>query len=175
MLTLSLLRHAKSSWDDPELQDFDRPLNARGLEAAPRMGRHMQTLGLAPDLVLCSSAMRTRQTAALLLEALNPTPPGIAYEEALYEASRGALIDRLARVGNAVRHVLLIGHNPGLHDLVLHLADRPMPPLLAAIEKKFPTGALVVFRSKAKAWSDFHRQHCRVTHVATPRTLPAVT
>ncbi|WP_048863045.1 SixA phosphatase family protein, partial [Acidisphaera rubrifaciens] len=128
MRQLMLLRHAKSSWDDPKLSDHARSLNTRGRQAAAGMGRMMRDLGLVPDLILVSSARRTLQT----LEALEPwdETPLIEPMDALYLATAPQLCAVLNTVSETVRSVLLIGHNPGLHDLALMLtagapADTP--------------------------------------------------
>jgi phosphohistidine phosphatase len=121
MLTLSLLRHAKSSWDDPALGDFDRPLNKRGETAAPRVGAYMSKHGIAPDLVLCSPAARARQTLDLVLPHLSGGPT-VVYEEGFYLAAPSVMLARVQHIEAKVRHVLLVGHNPGLQALALELA-----------------------------------------------------
>ena len=113
MLTLSLLRHAKSSWDDSSLDDFERPLNKRGEAAAPRMGAFMAQHGLAPDLILCSSAVRARQTLELVLPHLADRPQ-VVYEDGFYLAAPSAMLARLHKVDAKVRHVLIVGHDPGM-------------------------------------------------------------
>ena len=115
MLTLSLLRHAKSSWKDPTISDHDRPLNARGTAEAPVMGKAMAKHGLDPDLVLCSTARRTRDTLQLVLPELK-TEPKIVYEDELYHASPAEMLDLLHGVGGGVNQVLLVGHNPELQS-----------------------------------------------------------
>lgn len=173
MLTLAILRHAKSSWEAPGQADFDRPLSPRGSKAAPLMGRHMREIGLAPDLVLCSPALRTRQTAALALAAFGEPRPRIAYDRAIYEATADDLMARLAQLPSRVRHALLIGHNPGLQDLVLALAGRPLPQAQAWLEEKMPTAALVVMDLDAESWNTVAPGRGRITHAATPRMLDA--
>jgi phosphohistidine phosphatase len=127
MRQLLLLRHAKSSWDDPRLSDHARPLNARGRRSASAMADAMRELGLAPDVVLVSSARRTLQT----LEALAPIEgsPLVEPMDALYLAAWPSLLDVLRGVRETARSVLLIGHNPGLHELALALAG---PAAMAA-------------------------------------------
>jgi phosphohistidine phosphatase len=141
---LLLLRHAKSSWDDPKLADHDRPLNARGRAAAVRVRAAMRELGLGPDLVLVSTATRTRQT----LEALEPweDTPLVEPMDVLYLATAPQLIAVLNGVAETVRSVMLVGHNPGLHDLALSLAGSADHPRDARrMTEKFPTGALAEF------------------------------
>src|SRR5438445_13883742 len=121
MHMLHLLRDAKSSSRE-EVEDHQRPLNRRGREAASRVGRHLSSAVDALDLVLCSSALRTRQTLELVLAELAVRPPS-AIEDELYEAGREELIDRLRHLTEGIANVLLIGHNPGLHELAVALAD----------------------------------------------------
>src|SRR5262245_29809534 len=117
MATLHLLRHAKSSWDDPALPDHERPLAPRGRRDAKLIADHLLRERIAPELVLCSPALRTRQTLELV------RPPGtIELEDALYGASSEELLARLRTVPGSVESVMLIGHNPGLQDLALDLA-----------------------------------------------------
>src|SRR6476619_4579368 len=107
MHTLYLLRHAKSSWDDPTLSDRDRPLAPRGRRDAKRIAQHLVRLGIEPELVLCSSALRTRETLELVRPALGPTPT-ISLEAALYAASCDVLLERIRAVPEAVDSVMLI-------------------------------------------------------------------
>ena len=121
MLTLSLLRHAKSSWDDASLEDFDRPLAKRGESAAPRMGAFMAAQGLAPELILCSPAVRARQTLDLVLPHLAGGPT-VVYEDSFYLAAPSVLLARLRKIEGKVRHVMIVGHDPGMQGLALELA-----------------------------------------------------
>jgi phosphohistidine phosphatase len=170
MRKLTLLRHAKSSRDDEQLADFARPLAPRGRKAAPLIGRHMRSLGLEPDLVLCSPAERTRETAALVLPALEAGPLPVTYDESLYEASAELLMERLRRVPDSIGHLLLIGHNPGLQDLVLALVGK-LPEEHTRIAQKLPTGALVVLVLAAKRWRDIRPGKAKITHHVQPRDL----
>lgn len=171
MLTLSLLRHAKSSWANAGLEDFDRPLNERGEDAAPRMGAFMARHGIAPQLILCSPAVRARQTLALVLPHL-PGNPRIVYEDALYLASAAALLKRLRKVAANVRHVMLIGHDPGLHSLAQQLAGTGTRQDLQALAEKFPTGGLAVLVLAARAWSGVKRGAGRLELFMAPKRLP---
>lgn len=136
MNTLHVLRHAKSSWDDGEVADHDRPLAPRGRRACALLAEHVSAAGIAPDLALCSTALRARQTLELLTPALGE--PETAFETGLYHASAAAIVERLRVVSASV--VLLVGHNPGLEELVLSLAAPG--PLRDRVAEKFPTGAL---------------------------------
>jgi phosphohistidine phosphatase len=135
---LWLLRHAKSSWEDPGLDDVDRPLASRGERAAARMRDHLGQHPIRPALVLCSSARRTRQTLAAVLPALG-TELEVRIEPWLYTFDAAVLLDRLARVPDATS-VLLVGHNPALEDLATLLAGSGQR--LPDLQAKFPTCAL---------------------------------
>ena len=120
MKTLLLLRHAKSSWDDASLPDFERPLNKRGLRAAPRIGQFMRERQLRPDLVLCSPAQRARDTARLALEAGEIETP-LRYEARIYEADVPTLLEIIRGIEEEHSEVMLVGHNPGLEELLAYL------------------------------------------------------
>lgn len=153
MKRVFLLRHAKSSWDDPALSDFERPLNRRGRAAAPLVGRYLADHGLIPSLILCSAARRTRETLALLLSDLAGETV-IRIEQGLYEAGAGQLLARIRQVPPEVPSVLLIGHNPGLEELASDLiADGPAEDV-ARLAGKFPTAALAAIHFDARTWND---------------------
>jgi len=139
MPMLHLLRHAKSSWKD-DLADHERPLNRRGRAAARQIGRHLPSLAGGIDLVLCSSAVRTRETLDLALVGF-AIRPRCLIEDGLYLADCDRLLRRLRQLSEPDRQVLLIGHNPGLHDLVLALAEPGDPRVQALAVGKFPTAA----------------------------------
>src|SRR5215469_900221 len=121
MKTLYLLRHAKSSWKDPGLDDLDRPLNKRGRETAKTMAAYLRRSKIAPDLVLCSTAVRARQTLEPIAKAIKPG--SVAFESRIYEVAQPELLKYLRGLPEPVECALIIGHNPGLHDLALALAD----------------------------------------------------
>lgn len=170
MLTLTLLRHAKSSWGDPHQTDADRPLNARGRAAAPLIGAFAAAHGLVPDRILCSTAVRTRQTAALVLPCL-PGPPPIDFLDELYLADPATLLRLVRNAAPGVRHLLLIGHNPGLHDLALSLVKHGADDDLRALSRKLPTGGLVVITFGVKSWRSIAPGAGRLTCFMTPRRL----
>jgi phosphohistidine phosphatase len=162
---LVLLRHAKSSWSDPAVADHDRPLNGRGRQAAVLVGGYVRRIGLRPDLVLCSSATRARQTLDLLhLDEHAQTR--ISIEDELYGADAGQLLTRLRRIPPTVRCVLLVGHNPGVEELAQGLLGQGIP-----WEEKFPTGALVDLRVQMPAWSDLHPGIAELGGFVVPRDL----
>ena len=157
-----LLRHAKSSWDDPGLADHDRPLAPRGLRAAKRIARWASDNDVRPDLVLCSTALRARATLDLVVHALGD--PETAIEEGLYHASGAELLERLRAASASVMEVLLIGHNPGLHELACLLAP-PGP-------EGFPTGALAELRLSIDTWPELGPGCAHLEGLVVPRSLP---
>ena len=167
MRTLHLLRHAKSSWDDESLGDHERPLSPRGLRDAKRIGKHLGTLSAPPDLVLCSSAVRTRQTLDLVKSSLGDAT--VHVEEGLYGASAGELLERLRDLPEAARSALVIGHNPGIQDLTLDLAAPG--PLLDAVSVKFPTCALATLALGDRTWSSVKPGDAELVRFTIPRDL----
>jgi phosphohistidine phosphatase len=162
---LVLLRHAKSSWADPHLPDHDRPLNTRGRQAAALVGARLRLDGPRPDLVLCSSALRTRQT----LERLRlPKSLDVVVEDTLYGATAASLLRRIQQVPARYETVLLIGHNPGIEDLARLLDNGG----LAAVEK-FPTAAVAVLRFDIEAWDEVAAGAGRVGDFFTAKDLAA--
>ncbi len=158
---LWLLRHAKSSWDDPGLVDHDRPLAPRGRKAAQRMARWAAANGVRPDLVLCSTALRARATLDLVVHVLGDHETEI--EDGLYHAAGAELLERLRTVRVSVTEVLLIGHNPGLHELACLLAP-PGP-------EAFPTGALAELRLASDTWSEIGPGCAHLKGLLVPRSL----
>jgi phosphohistidine phosphatase len=152
MLTLSLLRHAKSSWKAPALPDQDRPLATRGESDAPLMGKAMAERGIDPDLVLCSSARRTRDTLALVLPELK-VEPKIVYEDQLYHPTAAALLARVNEIQPGSSRVMLVGHNPEIQSFALDLVGAGAKHLRDRLRERFPTAGLAVINFPAGLWS----------------------
>ncbi len=158
---LLLLRHAKSSWDDPALADHDRPLAARGRKASKLIGAHLRREQIEISLVLCSSARRARETLELV------APSGeVRIERELYGASADELLERLHRVPDEVAEVMLIGHNPAFQDLAVALVGAGSE--LAS--RKFPTGALATLMFTGP-WRALEHGHAELAAFVTPREL----
>jgi phosphohistidine phosphatase len=160
---LHLLRHAKSSWDEPGLADYDRPLAPRGRRACKKLAKHLRREGIQPDTVLCSSSRRTRETLELIRSALED--PVIEIEDGLYAADSDRLLARVRELPETARSVLLIGHNPGLHELALTLA-----PGSAGFAEKFPTGALASLALDTP-WPDIGAARAELVAYVVPREL----
>jgi phosphohistidine phosphatase len=170
MITLILFRHAKSSWDDPAVEDFDRPLAARGRNAAPKMAAHLAEQGLLPDLILCSASLRTRQTLALALPAFAPVPQ-VDYAEALYDASVATLLAIVRDAPANARKLMVIGHNPGLQSFANYLIGQGEPAVRRALAGKFPTAGIAAITFEAESWSGLQPGAGRLELFATPKRL----
>ena len=171
MLRLMLLRHAKSSWTDPSSDDRDRPLSGRGQAAAPVMGAFMRREKLVPDLVLCSPAKRARDTWKLVSEALRAAPRTIV-EDGLYDFGNGGrVLDTIRDKANGASSLLVIGHNPSIERLAIRLIGKSTANLKEQLEKKYPTGALVVIDFKATSWKQVGDDDGRLVSFTRPRDL----
>jgi phosphohistidine phosphatase len=168
MHQLHLLRHTKSSWDD-DADDHERPLNRRGREAARLIGETLPAAVGALDLVLCSTALRARETAELALAGYNPTPK-ILYEDGLYLATPETLIRRLRRLADARGAVMVVGHNPGLHELATALADPGSSGFSNLANGKFPTGVRARFVI-ATSWAELDTVRHRLVDYVTVKSL----
>ena len=165
---LLVVRHAKSSWDDPGLDDHERPLAPRGQRAAQVLAEHLRVNGIRPALVLCSSSRRTRET----LEGISPDGQRVIEPE-LYSASGTEVIDRLRRVPEETPSVMVIGHNPAMQTLVLTLAAASASSdgsELPAVQRKFPTGALATL-TFAGRWSELGPGCAQLTAFVRPKAL----
>ena len=167
---LFILRHAKSSWDDPGLNDHDRPLAPRGRRAVKVLHEYVRTHRIEPALVLCSTSRRTRET----LEGVAPTGRAVV-EADLYTATAGGLLDRIRQLPEDTPSAMVIGHNPGMQMLVLRLAASSQGPLdedcdLATVQRKFPTGALATITFECE-WRDLAAGSGRLTGLVRPKDL----
>ncbi|MEC4591880.1 MULTISPECIES: SixA phosphatase family protein [Nitrospirillum] len=173
MKTLFLLRHMKSSWDDDSVPDHERPLSPRGERALTTMAdyfRRRKGGTPQPDLILCSTAARTRATLAGLLPLWRETPP-MSVDRVFYMASARALADRLRALADPTATVLLIGHNPGLEELALDLVQAEETPLRTRIMEKYPTGALARLEFPLDRWADLAAGTGRLAEFVTPREV----
>jgi phosphohistidine phosphatase len=168
MHTLHLLRHAKSSWDDDE-DDHRRTLDKRGREAAALIGKTLPKVVGNLDLVLCSTALRARETAELALRGYKPAPR-ILYEEGLYLATSATLLQRLRQVDEKNETIIVIGHNPGLHELAITLATPGSPGFSTLANGKFPTGVRVSF-AIAGSWAEIDGTRHKLVDYVTVKSL----
>lgn len=169
MKILTLLRHAKSGWDDPVSRDFDRPLNPRGRRAARTVGREMKAQGLAFDLVLASPARR-------VVETLEEVEAGYGafraqYDQRLYLASTATLLEILRAAADPVERLLLVGHNPGLEELALCLSRSDEGGLRGEVELKYPTGTVAEIELPVGRWAEVKAGVGRIARFIRPRDL----
>ena len=162
MKTLLILRHAKSSWKNADLSDHDRPLYKRGKVDAPRMGRLLCDEGLLPDIVLCSTAKRARKTVEKLTESSGYSGP-CELDRSLYGATPTQYLQVLVRCDDEYQRAMLVGHNPGLEELLVRLTGT---------YERLPTAALAQIELDVSSWSELeHRPQGRVVHVWRPKEL----
>jgi phosphohistidine phosphatase len=170
MLTLSLLRHAKSSWKNPTLADRERPLATRGMTDAPVMGKAMAERGIDPELVLCSSARRTRDTLALVLPEFK-VEPMVVYEDALYHASPAELLTMLHDLQPGAGRVMMVGHNPELQSFALDLVGSGPKHFRDRLREKYPTAGLLVINFASGLWSSVEVNSGTLNLFLTPKDL----
>jgi phosphohistidine phosphatase len=167
MKTLTLLRHAKSGWDDPALRDFERPLNPRGRRAARTIAREMRRLELGFDHVVASPARRVIETLDEVGRVFGPIEPN--FERTLYLASPETLLDIVQQADDGADRLLLVGHNPGLETLALRLAGPGS--LHDALAEKYPTATLAEIALPAQAWADVREGTGELRRFIRPRDL----
>ncbi|HEV8431436.1 MAG TPA: histidine phosphatase family protein [Pyrinomonadaceae bacterium] len=162
MRILYLLRHAKSSWNDPSLRDFDRPLKKRGREAAERVGKRMAAEKLNNLAVICSPAVRTRETAEIVLEHANlQVEPH--FDERIYEASLRELVEVVSEIPSDAEVAIMIGHNPGFEELLAFLSGE---------HRRMPTCALAKIKFGDVSWKDVRAGEGRLEWFIAPKELP---
>ena len=169
MRTLTLLRHAKSAWDDPVERDFDRPLNGKGRRAAARIGRYMAEQGLMFDKVIASPALRVIQTIEGIEDGFGKPLPA-DHDKRIYMASAATLLDVVRGTDDGCERLLMVGHNPGLEDLVLLLVPESAGGARDEVEMKYPT-ATIAELSFAGSWADLDERMAALTRFVRPRDL----
>lgn len=163
MKTLSLLRHAKSSWKDSSLDDFDRPLNKRGRRQSAALGDLLAGLHWSPDLLLVSPAVRTYDTARCIGAHLSLKSAALRTDKTLYEADWSHLFERIRATDDKIDHLMLCAHNPGLTDLINRISDSQVANL--------PTCGLAVLRLNVKSWSELGQSPGALSLLLTPKGL----
>ena len=171
MKTLGLFRHAKSDWHDARARDFDRPLNARGRKGAEVMGRHIRNSAIKWDRIIASPAVRCAETFELGSAAAGRSYPAI-WDRRIYLASSATLEDLLREQEDSCSSLLMIGHNPGLEDLIFDLVpDDGASRLREVVEEKFPTATYAVLELDIERWADIGWNCARLVHLMRPRDL----
>lgn len=168
---LYLLRHAKSSWDEPTLADHERPLSPRGRRAAQLLAKHFVSATIRPEVIFCSSATRARETLAPITAAMG-LGDRVQIDTGLYGATAEQILVRLRTVDQDVTSVLVVGHNPGLQDLALELSGDD-PDVGVRVSAKFPTGALAVVVMDAGSWAGLSSGTAHLASLTVPRELPS--
>lgn len=164
MKMLLLLRHAKSDWDDPSLQDFDRPLAARGERDAPQIGKALRKRGdTLPDLIISSPAARAKATVKSVVKAAK-VDTHIQYDEGIYGASSAGLMKLVNRLPDDSSCAMLVGHNPGFEDLVGRLSGS---------HERMPTAALACLEFPVTSWSEVGEEEGKLVWLLTPKQLKA--
>jgi phosphohistidine phosphatase len=161
MKTLFMLRHAKSSWDNANLSDFERPLNERGLKAAPLMGNVMKTNQFEPQIILSSPARRAEQTAILVKEAAG-FDGDVKFEKRIYEASTAQLFEVVSEQNEKTESILLVGHNPGIENLIRALTGET---------HSMPTAALAVIDLETNRWSEINSLTGKLRTLIRPKEI----
>jgi phosphohistidine phosphatase len=170
MKQLTLLRHAKSSWDDQSLEDFNRPLNVRGWKAARRIGRELKDHGMHFDVVLASTAARVRETIDGVQEKYDFGAP-IQFEQRIYEASEAILLELVRSLPETAGSALLVGHNPGLERLIVELTHDDDMGLRHRVIGKFPTAGLAAIRLPAEHWRNVEAGSGKIVDLIFPKEL----
>ena len=176
MKRLTILRHAKSGWDDPVARDFDRPLNDRGMRAARIIGAHAATHTPGVDFIWSSPAVRCGDTLDIFLPAAAMTSADLHWDRRIYLASSASLLDVLKETPASAAHVLMCGHNPGLEDLILGLVpetsdDTASTALRDSVEAKFPTAALATLTCAIADWAELTDGCATISAYVRPRDL----
>jgi phosphohistidine phosphatase len=170
MLHLYLLRHAKSSWNEPALKDFDRPLAPRGWNTAPLMGEYMGKMSYQPDTILCSPAKRTRETLDMVERHL-AKPHHVFMNKAIYHADSSRLLELVRSASKNTRKLMLIGHNPGIQELALTLAGDGDRKSWQNMWSKYPTAALAVLTFGAENWPQIKARAGKLIDFKSPKML----
>jgi phosphohistidine phosphatase len=164
MLRLILLRHGKSNWDGPRLDDFERPLAPRGLRDVPEMGRRLARRAQPPDLVISSTAVRALTTARAVARELGYSEDRIVEEPGLYHASAATMLSYIRRAPDDAGTVLVVGHNPGITELANMLADFRLDNM--------PTSGMLCAEFETRSWADIDPAHARLAWFDSPKKQP---
>ena len=164
MKTVYVVRHAKSSWDDPLQDDFDRPLNSRGRKDAPRMGKRLQERGLHPDLILSSPAERALSSCLIIAENIRYSLNRVVLDQRLYLADEGQLLAVIHSLNDAHDEVMIFAHNPGLTDFVNRVAGQ-------AVTNNLPTCGVVALQFSVQSWTCVEWGSAKVIFLDYPKGI----
>ncbi len=172
MIRLYLLRHAKSDWGNMRLVDRDRPLNSRGKKAANQLGRYMKEQALAPDLILCSPAKRTRSTLKRVKKQAEADWP-VTIDDRLYGADAMTVLELIMAQSGTVQSLMLVGHNPTFHNVASVLTGRGDRSVIEKMREKYPTGALAIIDFDVDSFADIAMGRGKLVAFVRPRDLEA--
>jgi phosphohistidine phosphatase len=170
MKQLAILRHAKSDWGNPGQTDFERPLNKRGRKAAKKVGRALKAGGFACDQIVSSPATRARETVERFEIGYESLPP-VRYEPNLYMCSTGSLISVINALPDDAETVMIVGHNPGFHDIVLRMTKENGNGLREKVGANYPTGAFALIQFPADSWAEVEPASGEIKQVIFPREI----
>ena len=170
MKQLAILRHAKSDWGNPGQTDFERPLNKRGRKAGKKVGRELRTRGLTFDLIVSSPATRARETVERFEKGYESLP-AVAIEPRLYMCATGTLIEVINGLPDDAQTVMIVGHNPGFHDIVLRMTRANGNGLREKVGANYPTGAFALIDFPVEHWADIEPATGEIRQVIFPREL----
>lgn len=159
-----IMRHAKSSWSDEKLRDFDRPLNSRGKKDAPKMGRYLKELGITPDQIFSSPAQRAKLTALAVAEEVDFNPDSIHWDEELYFGNPMAYLNAIRSANENSSVVMTVGHNPMSAEIMSALS-------LQSFTHNVPTAALACFEADVENWKDIKQSGCKLLWIVSPKEL----
>ena len=164
MKKILIMRHAKSSWSDEKLRDFDRPLNSRGKKDAPQMGRYLKELGIAPDQIFSSPAERAKQTALAIAKEVELNEDVINWDEELYFGNPMAYLNAIRSADEKSSVVMTVGHNPMSAEVMSALS-------LQSFTHQVPTAALACFEADVENWNDVKQSGCKLLWIVSPKEL----
>ena len=159
-----IMRHAKSSWSDEKLKDFDRPLNARGKKDAPKMGRYLKELGIAPDQIFSSPAERAKLTTLAVAKELGVNSVAIRWDEELYFGNPMAYLNAIRSADQDSNAVMTVGHNPMSAEIMSALS-------LQSFTHHVPTAALACFETDVEKWKDVKQSGCKLLWIVSPKDI----
>lgn len=166
---LIIMRHAKSDWNHEHISDFDRPLNSRGKQDAPRMAQWMKDVALRPEVLICSPAVRASQTAAEIIKHLDIPESSVIYDKRMYLASTATLCKIVKETDDRIKSTMLIGHNPGLEDLAIELCKERIPVVPG---KGLISTANILHLRMLQPWCELKSHSCDFVQIMRPKQLP---
>jgi len=170
MKQLAIFRHAKSDWGNPGQTDFERPLNKRGRKAAKKVGRVLREQGFACDQIVCSPATRAKETVERFEKGYESLP-ALSFEPRLYMCSTGTLIEVINALPDEAQTVMIVGHNPGFHDIVLRMTKSDGNGYREKVGANYPTGAFALIHFPVECWADVDPSSGEIRQVIFPREL----